>query len=136
MAESIEERVDSLERRVAELERKSVPIIQPPHDEALTPREFLLLKQPGTDNDKTLVAGYFVQILRGKDSFDFDDLAGFYREAKEPIPANRRDPPYQNVRKGFFREVGSRAGGMHARNRWSLTKLGRERVESSLLGSK
>jgi len=130
MRESIEERIAKLERRVAALEsRGPVSPTGKPGDYS-SPREFLLDRAPTTDYDKTLAAGYHIEIISGQESFDFDDIEKFYAAAKEAAPANRRDPPYQNVKKGYFREVGKRQVGMKARNRWALTNLGIQRVES------
>jgi hypothetical protein len=128
---------DHLEGRVADLESKVRALEQlfgenaPPLKTAAkpSPREFLLAKAPKSDNDKTLAAGYYLEIISGGESFDFDQIEAFYGQAKEAAPANRRDPPYQNVKKGYFREVGKRRVGMHARNRWALTNSGIARVE-------
>jgi hypothetical protein len=133
MTQDLETRLADLERRVAQLEapRAATRASSTPTPK-LKPsaREFLLDRAPKTDLDKTLAAGYHIEIICGAESFDFDGIEGFYAEAKEAAPANRRDPPYQNVKKGYFREVGKRAGGMKARNRWALTNLGIARVES------
>lgn len=133
MADDIESRVAKLEARVRQLEtrdvRASATTAQATASDKLTPREFLLDRAPKTDNDKTLTAGYWLEILSGAESFDFDNIEQFYGAAKEAPPANRRDPPYQNVKKGYFREVGKREAGMKARNRWALTNSGIERVE-------
>lgn len=132
MKESLEERVDALERRVAALESKKIVPSKEQTGDRMSPREFLLDRAPRSDNDKTLVAGYHIEIIGGTEAFDFDDIERFYAAAKEAAPANRRDPPYQNVKKGYFREVGKREVGMKARNRWALTNSGIKRVENGL----
>ena len=81
-------------------------------------------------NDKVLTIGYYIEIHLGEESFDFDRLYAVLGQAKEPLPGNRRDPPFQNVRNGLFREIGARAAGKTARNRWSLTNTGIARVEA------
>jgi len=131
MNESLENRIGALEARVTALEQRLTEKKLPREttDGILSPREFLLGKAPRGDNDTTLAAGYYLEILAKKDGFTFDDLADFYNQAKEALPANRRDPPYQNVKRGYFREIGGREAGKTARNRWALTNLGIERVE-------
>jgi hypothetical protein len=135
--------VEMLARRLAEVERKvaeleSADKSPPPKGSQsgaakISPREFLLDREPKTDNDKTLTAAFYIEQLSGAESFDFDDIERFLGQAKEPMPRNRRDPPYQNVKKGYFREVGEREQGMHARNRWALTNKGIQRVESKFV---
>lgn len=132
MSADVEARLSELERRLQIIEgrlgQKAAPA--PRTGATPSPREFLLARAPKTDNDRTLVAGYHIEILSGADGFNFDDIEAFYANAKEAPPANRRDPPYQNVKRGYFREVGKRQVGMKARNRWALTNLGIERVEN------
>ena len=132
MTGTLEERVAALEGRLLAIERRlEAPAHRErPKDGTPTPREFLLDKIPKGDNDTTLAAGYYLEMVAGNESFTFDDLADFYNKAKEAMPANRRDPPYQNVRRGYFREIGPREGGKTARNRWAVTNLGIARVES------
>nr|WP_276977391.1 hypothetical protein [Ferrimicrobium acidiphilum] len=136
MSDSIELRLKLLEDRVGLIERSGRPSARPRiSKQHATPREFLLEKSPRSDNDKTLVAGYYIEMIEKKESFDFDDIEAFYHQAKEAAPKNRRDPPYQNVKKGFFREVGKRQAGMKARNRWALTNSGIFRVEKELVAA-
>lgn len=130
MTDDFERRLSDLERRVALLESPTTPkaTATEPRDKP-SPREFLLKLGPKTDNDKTLAAIYHIEMIGGRESADFDDIAAWYSAAKEAPPANRRDPPYQLVKKGLLREVGKRTAGMKARNRWALTNLGIKRVE-------
>ena len=107
---------------------------RPEGDKIPNPRDFLISKSPTTDTEKTLVAGFYIEMLSGKDSFDFDDIEQFFHQAKEAVPANRRDPPYQLVEKGLFRKIGKRVLGKTARNRWALTNDGISRVESGFSG--
>jgi len=133
MTADFESRIAALERRVTDLESARAASRASTHGDTRakpSPREFLLDRAPKTDNDKTLAAGYHIEIIGGAESFDFDDVEKFYAAAKEASPANRRDPPYQNVKHGFFREVGKREVGMKARNRWALTNAGIARVET------
>jgi hypothetical protein len=136
----LEERLSDLERRVSALEgTHAVPVISAPNstERPPSPREFLLSKT-GADslNDKVVVAGYYIEHYEGKDSFDHDDIARFLVTAKERPPANRRDVIYQNVKHGAIREVGPRAKGRTARNRWCLTNTGIAMVESNFAEAK
>ena len=130
MSEPLEQRVAALEAGILALERRSMHEPSAPWGKTSpSPREFLLNKAPKSDSDKTLAAGYYIEIISGKDSFNFDDIEVFYGQAKEAAPANRRDPPYQNVTSGYFRKVGKRQVGGKARNTWAMTNLGIGRVE-------
>lgn len=130
MQKTLEQRVVDLETRVLALETtRRLPPDRKSDPNSPSPREFLMEKLPRTDTDKTLTAGFYIEMISGHASFDFDDIDRFYNEAKEASPANRRDPPYQLVEEGFFRKVGKRATGKNARNRWALTNDGIARVE-------
>lgn len=129
----LEQRVVRLERRVSALEESRVaPVISAPApvERPPSPREFLISK-PGakTIKDKSVLGSYYVEQYEHKDSFDHDDIARILLAAKERPPANRRDVAYQNVRRGVWREVGERAKGRTARNRWCLTNNGIALVE-------
>ena len=131
----LEQRLSDLERRVTALEAaRAVPVVSVPKltQQMPSPREFLLSKTGAVSlNDKIVVAAYYIEHFEGKDSFDHDDLARILLAAKERPPKNRRDVAFQNVRRGAFREVGQRAKGRTARNRWCLTNTGIEMVESN-----
>lgn len=130
MTEMLEDRMAALEARVLALEQNRNAVSRSAgQSDRLSPREFLLGKAPKTDNDKTLAAGYYIEVITGKESFTFEDLEVFYGQAKEQVPSNRRDPPYQNVRRGYFRELGAHTSGRKARNAWALTNSGIDRVE-------
>jgi hypothetical protein len=132
MSAEIERRLEELERRVAQLEHPTSPKLTASSPEARvkpSPREFLLERGPKSDNDRTLTAVYHIEMVGGQEAANFDDIEAWYHAAKEAPPSNRRDPPYQLVKKGYLREVGKRERGMKARNRWALTNLGIKRVE-------
>jgi hypothetical protein len=137
MVGSIAERVNDLERRVEALEtdRANPRAGQKPTEgaDSPSPAEFLLMHPKArSKRDVALVAGHFVKLYEGRESFDHDDLARFLGGAKVPLPKNRRDLTYQNVRSGYFREVGLRVQSSRARNRWSLSPRGVTRVENLL----
>lgn len=137
MAGRIEERVNALERRVEALETgraKPTAGREPTAGaDSPSPAEFLMMHPKArSKRDVALVAGYFTKAHEGRESFDHDDLARFLGGAKVPLPKNRRDLTYQNVRSGYFREVGPRVQSSKARNRWSLSPRGVTRVENYL----
>jgi len=123
-------RVEALERRVSALEGGTV-VPKDMGQHPPTPREFLLSKNAKSQNDKTLLAAYYLEVLKGKTSFNLDDLEGFYDAAKETRPKNRRDAAFQNVKRGCFREVGDRVQASTARNEWALSNSGIKRVEEN-----
>ncbi len=128
MSEDLTTRIAALERRVSALE--ATPVASTPsRGHAPTPREFLLSKGPKSQNDKTLAAGYYLEMIQGKATFNLDHLEAFYEAAKEARPKNRRDAAFQNVKRGYFREVGDRVQASTAKNEWSLSNTGIKRVE-------
>jgi len=132
MTDDLAERVSTLERRVTALEHTGRPRGAPTSEaDRPSPREFLMSKPNAkTLGNLGLLAGYYIEVILGKESFDLDELNEFYAAAKEPRPAAYRDIPYQNVKRGIFREVGKRVQSRTAHNRWALTNLGISRVEA------
>ena len=122
-------RVEALEQRVSALEGDGTKAKTQTRES--TPREFLLSKPTKSILDKTLLAGYYIETVMMRTDFDLDDLSRFFDAAKESQPANRRDPPHQLVKKGYFREVGERVQASTARNKWSLSNSGLKRVEDN-----
>ncbi len=130
MRSTVAQRLENLERRVSLLEGRP-PDRGADRPPALqSPREFLM-SHTGAKRlaDLGLLAGYFIEVISGKESFTLDELNEFYSQAKEPRPKAYRDVPYQNVRRGVFRQVGKIVQSRHAHNRWALTNLGIARVE-------
>lgn len=130
---SVEDRLSELERRVSLLESPNPPKpsgASAAKNPTLSPREFLLQHKLKSDTDRTLAAVFYLEKFEGQDSANFDEIDSWFSAAKEAAPVNRRDPPYQLVKKGYLREVGKREVGKTARNRWAVTNLGIARVES------
>ncbi len=141
MSDTLEERVAHLERRVAALEaaQHSRPgaSLKKGTERPQSPREFLLSKNGAKgNNDLGAVAGYYIEMILGKDGFDLDDLNQFYSDAKEPRPKAYRDVAYQNVKRGVFRPLGKTVQSRTAHNRWALTNTGIALVESNFAESK
>jgi len=137
MTPTIVARLDDLERRVSQLEAfpRGRGAVRP--QVMQSPREFLM-SHSGSKSlaDLGLLAGYFIEVVTGKESFTLDDLNEFYSHAKEPRPKAYRDVPYQNVKRGAFRQVGKMVQSRHAHNKWALTNLGIARVEGGFAESK
>jgi hypothetical protein len=130
VTESLEKRVEEVERRLLALEELGRgPPATTPKPAVPSPREFLQDKTPMTNNDKALAAGYYIEILTGKEFFGLNDLESFFNQAKEANPRNPSLPPFLNVKNGYFREVGEKDDGGRGKTRWALTNSGIARVE-------
>ena len=109
----------------------------PKVDRPQSPREFLLAKTGRKgNNDLGAVAGYYLEVILGKEGFDLDELNRFYSDAKEPRPKAYRDIPYQNVRRGVFRILGRTVQSRWANNRWAMTNTGIRLVEANFARKK
>jgi len=132
----IEARLLDIERRLAYLEagRAAMPGQREPSRSASgtvpSARDFLMSKHPTTLNDKVLVAGYYIEVILGETSFNLDRLYQVFDQMRESPPGNRRDPPHNNEKYGFFRPEGTKIHSRTANNRWTLTNAGRARVEA------
>lgn len=138
--DDLEHRVADLERRVSALEGlRSTPALSPPKkgERPHSPREFLQSKDGAKgNNDLGAVAGYYIEMVLGKDGFSLDDLNQFYSDSKEPRPKAYRDIPYQNVKRGVFRPLGNTVQSRFAKNRWGMTNTGIKLVESNFANTK
>jgi hypothetical protein len=89
-------------------------------------REFILEKRPGTDIEKALVVGFFLERYQNTSSFNTDDLENCFLEAKEPAPNNINLAIIGNIKKGQMMEVKEKKNGKKS---WMLTNTGTSRVE-------
>ena len=83
--------------------------------------ELFSQKQPRTDLERTLVAGYFLETEEGVESFNADDLSQCFIRAKERLPANINDAVNKNISKGLIMDSPEKKGGKKA---WMLTRTG------------
>lgn len=123
-------RLDDYEARLKRVEGYFAPESPRPGKPGKTTsiREFLIIKQPKSDVEKTLVIGYFLERMRGLSSFNARDLNEGFREAKENVPANVNLAVIGNIQKGYFMEAGEKKEGLKA---WTLTNHGLSAFEES-----
>lgn len=105
---------DYVDKKVAEfLERASNTFVKtqvknpafPPPDpttKLISAAQFFRLCNPQSDNDRTLVAAYFLEKYKSFASFTAGEIRETIREAKVPPPSNTNDAVNQNIRKGFL----------------------------------
>ena len=75
---------------------------------SLSPAQFFKLCGPKTDNDRTLVAAYFLERYRNAESSTASEIRELIREAKVPPPRNPNDSVNQNIRKGLLMTAGDK----------------------------
>lgn len=78
----------------------------------LSPAQFFKLCNPRTDNDRTLLAGYFLEKYRNFQSSTAAEIRDVIREAKVPPPRNPNDSINQNIRKGLLMTAGEKESKM------------------------
>ncbi|MCH7805902.1 MAG: hypothetical protein IH995_01985 [Proteobacteria bacterium] len=130
--EDIIERISELEKRVENLETgqllKTSADAKPHPKKKESIKEFMLVKKPSNDVQKTLVVGYFLEKNQEMGSFNVDDLAKNFRLAKEPTPQNLNDKVNMNIKKGHMMEAKEKKENKKA---WELTNLGEQFVEKN-----
>jgi len=130
----LEDRVSILEQKLSKLEamfsedthnnQKSNT-----HGKKLTIKEFVLGKNLKGDVQKTLTVAYYIEKYEKMISVNVDDLAKYFRLAKEPLPSNLNDKINMNIRKGHMTEAEEKKDGKKA---WYLTSTGENYVEQEL----
>lgn len=113
-----------VERKVAEFLNQSssataLPLSAPPAKETATPHakgtspaQFFKAANPKTDNDRVLVATYFLEKHRNAQNATAAEIRGLIAEAKRTPPTNTNDAINQNIRKGFLMTAGDRENKM------------------------
>ena len=121
----IKKKLDSHEERLTKLE--GFLIIEPQvKKKKLSLREFILLKNPADDVQRTLCIGYYLENYDGLSCFNKKDLEEGLRRAKEKVPPNVNDKVNLNIKKGFMDEAGEEKDNLKA---WVLTNSGLKEVE-------
>jgi hypothetical protein len=132
----IAETLRSLEKRVTELERRlSTRTAQPARkdNKDLSVKEFMILRTPTNDVEKTLAIGYYLERYQGASLFNVDDFARGFQLAKEPTPGNINDKVNMNIKKGHMTEAREKKNMKKA---WIVTIRGEQFVEHGFkLGS-
>jgi len=97
----------------------------------LSLNEFILLKNPSDDVQRTLCIGYFLENYDGLSSFNKNDLETGFRKAREKLPPNVNDKVNLNIKRKYMDEAGEKKDGLKA---WVLTNSGQKKVKG--LGKK
>lgn len=130
---TVEQRLSDLEARISKLEKGAVSA-QLTHKAGATQKkvsakEYLMTKQLGTETQKTLALGYYLEHIEGLPSFNVDDLVGAFQAAKEKRPKNMNDAVNKNVARGLLMEAAEKKD---AKKAWVLTSTGEKHVEDEL----
>lgn len=78
----------------------------------LSPAQFFKHYNPKTDNNRTLLAAYFLEKYRNAQSSTAAEIREVIREAKVPPPRNPSDSINQNIRKGLLMTAGDKDNKM------------------------
>ncbi len=133
---SIGEKVLALESRVTALETllggKKVDTAASPAKK-LSVKEFILLKIPSGDVQKTLAIAYYLEKNESMQSFNVKDLGHYFQLAKEPVPENLNDKINMNIKRGYVMEAKEKKENKKA---WVITNTGEQFVDGSFKETK
>lgn len=90
-------------------------------------REFILLKKPKNDVQRTLCIGYYFEVYEKYNMFNSKDLEEGYRLAKERIPKNINNKVDMNISKDHIMEAKEKKDNRVA---WILTNTGVKFIET------
>jgi hypothetical protein len=136
---TVEKRVGALEQRISNLEaRLSANASRESRDsntsgKKLSVKEFMLEKKPKGDVQKTLVISHYLEKYENIISVNVDDLARYFRLAKEAVPGNLNDKINMNIRKGHMTEAENKKENKKA---WIVTNTGEQFIENEYKDSK
>jgi hypothetical protein len=77
-----------------------------------SPAQFFKQCSPRTDNDRTLVATYFLEKFRNVENSTAAEIRDVIREARVQPPRNPNDSVNQNIRKGLLMTAGNKDSKM------------------------
>jgi hypothetical protein len=123
----IQAKFADLERRIEAIEagqRQNMALPAKSKQQSL--REFLNEKKPRTANDRGLSIAYYLEVLKGYDNFNADDIKAGFREARIPAPKNPNDVINKNIAKAYMMDAEQSKDGKKA---WVLTGTGLEVAE-------
>lgn len=127
MDEELRKILDDHEKRISKLE--GLFTARPEGvQKHLSPKEFILSKQPKDDVQMTLVLGYYLEKHRGLLAFNTKELENVFREAKESVPDNINYKVVRNIEKGHMMEAKEKKDKLKA---WNLTASGEKFVENN-----
>ena len=90
-------------------------------------KEFIILKKPKKDVEKTIAVGYYLEKHQGLSSFNINNIKEEFRKAKEPLPSNINQTINANIKKGYMMVTESKKDKLKA---WILTNSGEKFVEN------
>jgi len=132
MDESLREELEQIRRVLEEHERRLSKLEEafetksPKTVKRMSIREFLNLKKPKTDVDKTLAICYYLEKYENIIPFTRRDIMEAFKKAREKVPANVSDAINKNIKKGFIDEVGKK----EKLKAYQLTNSGEKFVEN------
>jgi len=103
-----------------------------PLPKGTSPAQFFKTANPKTDNDRVLVATYFLEKYRNAQNATAAEIRGLISEARRTPPTNTNDAVNQNIRKGFLMTAGDRENKMTV----VLTSDGESEVEEMVKAPK
>jgi hypothetical protein len=128
--EIILEKLDNFEKRIKSLEGL---VLSKPGEltvkkqKELSLKEFILLKKPSEDVEKTLIIGYFLEKYKSMNSFNSRELLTAYESAKEKKPLNINDKVNMCIKRGFMSQAKEKKDNLKA---WYITNAGEQYVEN------
>lgn len=135
---SLSEKILNLETRLTVLEnlvgKKKTDIIDNSSpSKKLSVKEFILLKKPSGDVQKTLTIAYYLEKNEDMRSFNVEDLAHYFQLAKEQTPENLNDKINMNIKKGHMMEAKEKKENKKA---WVITNSGEQFVDNNFKETK
>lgn len=134
---SLNEKVLALEARVVVIEallnegKQTQTSVSPA--KKLSVKEFIILKNPSGDVQKSLVIAYYLEKNEGMQSFNIEDLAQYFQLAKEPTPQNLNDKINMNIKKGHMMEAREKKDNKKS---WVVTNTGEQFIEKDFKETK
>lgn len=121
----IKSKLEELEKRMSELE-KAFQTKPEAAKKRISTKEFILLKKPRDDVQRTLAIGYYLEKFKGFSTFNVKDLERGFGVAKEPIPENINNKVNLNIKKGHMMETDEKKDNLKA---WVLTDSGEKYID-------
>ncbi len=100
--EEILKQLDNHEERIKKIEEY---IGNKPKEELikkLSIQEVLIEKSPSSDVQRTLIFGYYIEKVEGKEEFSVSEITGCFKKVKMTVPDNTTDKINQCIRKGWI----------------------------------
>jgi hypothetical protein len=103
--------------------------LSPPSGKLISAAQFFRKIKPQTDLDRTLVAGYYLEIFQKMENFTSVEIKDLIRkEAKVQPPKNTSDAINKNITKGYMMSAGDKEGKMA----FVLTSDGEDAIKTLL----